>query len=68
MTALWIILFIVGVPVVVVFWIVVALIVSVLHDNKKSNKHARRLDSSVNANKTSKRPWRRAKQTIVKLK
>lgn len=68
MTALWIILFIIGVPIVVAFWIVVALIISVAHDNKKKSKRARRLTSLANPNKAAKRPGRRAKQTIMKLR
>lgn len=68
MAALWVILFIIGVPIVVAFWIVVALIIAAVRDNKKSSKRTRRLDSSANLSKTSKRPRRRAKQTIVKLK
>lgn len=70
MTALWIILFIIGVPIVVVFWIVVALIISVAHDNKKKSKRTRtrRLNSLANPNKATKQPGRRVKQTIVKLK
>lgn len=68
MTALWIILFIIGVPIVVVFWIVVALIITMVHENKKSNKHARRLNSLANPNKAPKRHVRRAKQTIKRLR
>lgn len=70
MTALQIILFIIGVPIVVVFWIVVALIITTVHENKKSNsnKRTRRLSSSANPAKPTKRPERRAKQTIMKLK
>ena len=68
MTALRIILFIIGVPIVVVFWIVVVLIITTVRDNKKSNKRTRRLSSSANPAKPTKRPERRAKQTIMKLK
>ena len=70
MTALWIILFIIGVPIVVAFWIVVALIISVAHDNKKKSKRTRtrRLTSLANPNKAAKRHGRRAKQTIMKLR
>lgn len=68
MAALWIILFIIGVPIVIVFWIVVALIISVVHDNKKSNKRVRLLTNSANSDKAAKRPGRRKKQTIRRLR
>ena len=68
MAALWVILFIIGVPIVIVFWIVVALIISVVHDNKKSNKRVRLLTNSANSDKAAKRPGRRKKQTIRRLR
>lgn len=67
MAALWVILFIIGVPIVVVFWVVVALIIALIHDNKKSSKHPH-IDSSTNSNKSSKGRKRSAKQTIIKLR
>jgi hypothetical protein len=67
MAALWVILFIIGVPIVVVFWVVVALIIALIHDNKKSSMHPH-IDSSMKSNKSSKGRKRSAKQTIMKLK
>ena len=67
MTALWIILFIIGVPIVVVFWIVVALIIVAVRDNQKGSRHLRQLNSASNANKTKGRK-RQVKQTIMRLR
>ena len=67
MAALWIILFIIGVSIVIVFWVVVALIISVIHDNKKSSKYPH-IDSSSISTKNSKGRKRSAKQTIMKLR
>ena len=67
MTALWIILFIIGIPIVVVFWIVVALIIAIVYDNKKSSKQSLRPLSSFGI-RTAKGRKRNGKQQIVKLR
>lgn len=67
MAALWVILFIIGVPIVVVFWIVIALIIALVHDNKKNSKFPH-INSSFNPNRTSKPRKRSAKQIIKKLR
>lgn len=68
MAALWVILFIIGVPIVAIFWIVVALIIIAVNENKKSGKTFRRLNSSLSTPKTYKPRKRSAKQTIIKLR
>lgn len=67
MAALWVILFIIGVPIVIVFWVVVALIIAAVHENKKSSKYTR-INSASNPSKTSNSRRRRGKPTIIKLK
>lgn len=68
MTALWIILFIIGIPIVVVFWIAVALIIAIVYDNKKSSKQHLVPLSSTLGRRTVKGRRRNSKTTIVKLR
>ena len=67
MAALWVLLFIIGVPIIVVFWIAVALITAVVWDNKKSKKQMLRLDSTQFFSKTSRGRKRNVKPTIMRL-
>lgn len=67
MIALWVILFIIGVPIVVVFWIVVALIIVAVHESKESREYPH-INKSLNPQRIYKPRKRSAKQTIIKLR
>ena len=67
MAALWVLLFIIGVPIVVVFWIAVALITAIVWDNKKNKKLPIRLDSTQFIGKTPRGRKHNMKPTIMRL-
>ena len=63
----WILLLIFGCPIIVLFWVIVAIIIALVCDNKSSDKGVAPLGNTPHVSSTKKSSKRCIKPRIIKL-
>lgn len=68
MTKGWILLLVFGCPIIVLFWVIVAIIIAMVRDNKSSDKGVAPLGNKPLISSTKKSSKRCVKPRIIKLR